>query len=41
MNSILTFGVILFAGTFAYLIWATNNDYERAMARRRHPTRDR
>lgn len=41
MESIVTFGVALFAATFSYLIWQTNTDHERAMARRRHPSRKR
>lgn len=41
MNAVLLIGVSLFIATFSLLIWETNNDHERAMARRRHPSRKR
>ena len=41
MNAVLLIGVGLFVATFSLLIWETNTDHEKAMARRRHPTRSR
>lgn len=41
MGTLFAIAVITFLATFSYLIWETNNDYERALARKRHPSRAR
>lgn len=41
MGTLIAIAVITFLATFSLLIWETNNDHERALARKRHPTRMR
>lgn len=41
MNSVFAVAIAAFLLTFSYLIWETNNDDEKEMCRRRHPSRAR